>query len=293
MKSPEQIQISPETGWEKYANAYEKYNKPSSFRFRKILETFNKLAFEQPKIKGLEELLDDLKNYPPDTKIIFAVSHITDIDMPIALSTLAQHFDIKYANMSVHHNFTEEASTNIGLRISGKDRSFPIGYSLEKDGKPKQAKPFNPDDFTPMIKGLDENPLVIAAHNPAHDFKLPDKGGYGAPYLAAMAENSIIVPVSTDVGTQGAGMNEEKAKTFFSRPKSTITIGSPLTLEAIDNIDQFNNIFKKRKNHEQVTPEEIQIFKKVHKKLEDQSAIIMSAIAANEPLEKRGSWNKE
>jgi hypothetical protein len=88
------------------------------------IEALLKLQISDLKVEGLE----NLKELPPDAKVIVATSHTTDIDMPIAIKGLGNELNLAVANESVHHHFSEEAPTNIGLRVAGKDNFIPIDY---------------------------------------------------------------------------------------------------------------------------------------------------------------------
>jgi hypothetical protein len=73
----------------------------------------------------------------------------------------------------------------MGVVVGGEQNFKGIDYDAATD-KPTA---FNPDNFEPMLEPMDEGyAMLVAAHNPRNDNRLPEKSGYGAAYLAAIAD---------------------------------------------------------------------------------------------------------
>lgn len=252
-------------------------------------EVMMKMAVGKIKVSGL----DNLKSIPPDTKTIILTTHLTDLDVPIAIHATADKMNITTMNMSVHHSpFGKqgEFSTYAGMQIAGKDNFLPIDYKKGDDGK-KISKPFNPDNFEPAVKAMSEGrTILMAAHNPSEKpiQNLDEvKGGYGGVYLAALT-GAYIFPVTVTLD-RASGMHGDTIKTMKEKPNSEVIIGEPFKIEKIDGIENLSKLTKKREDGIILNEEEISEFLRITKALREQSQIViekMSNQMKNIPNEK-------
>jgi len=83
-------------------------------KIMKGLELFMK-QFESVEVEGQEHV----KEIPPEKKVVVAVSHAGDFDMPLAYYALGNDMKIRFTDESVLH------------KITGGD---PITYTLKKRG---------------------------------------------------------------------------------------------------------------------------------------------------------------
>ena len=259
-------------GFNSIANSNQKEKTPK--RLMVGLEALIKLQIGNVKIEGAEHI----KEIPIDRKKIIVVSsHLTDLDMPLVASAVGNDFNIKMVNMSVHHSFSQEASTAFGVYAAGKDNFIPVDYTKEKTGD-KTVDPFNVENFEPMIKALDEGKqILIAGHNPSHDGKF-HKPGLGAAYLALLTD-AVILPVGVKIESKGdIGMYGSGVKTFLKKPDADIKIGLPFELSKIDGIEEFKNILEKRKRNEQLTNEERKRFKELSLLLREKADEILKKL---------------
>ena len=257
----------------------------ASKRLSLALEAQMKLTVKEMRLHGEEHI----NAIPEGKKVIIATTHISDIDIPLVAAALSKYFDIAITNMSIHHSFFAEPSTNIGMRIAGKENFIPIDFN--KDEGEKRAS-FNPDNFEPMAKALDEGKaIIIAAHNPAHGWALT-KGGYGASYLSDIAKGDVVIlPVSVNlVSEKPVGMHESKIKTLTEKPVADIYINEPIELEKISGIKDLSDIMHKHEKGVRLTPLERQRFSELKATLQSQSDSIMERLAASLPEEKRGGY---
>lgn len=100
-------------------------------------------------VEGAGNLLETTKKTEENEGIIFATSHLTDVDVPTAASVVSE---FRHIGVTV-------ASTNMGLwhqripyKLVGMDNFFQVPYgrdlSVEKDAiDNKYALPFNSDDY--------------------------------------------------------------------------------------------------------------------------------------------------
>lgn len=250
-------------------------------------EAMIKLAVGNIEISGKE----NINKIPPGAKIVVMGTHLSDIDMPIIIHSIAKDLDVVVANMSVHHKMfgdQSEASTNIGMRIAGKDNFLPLDFKInhkvdEKGNKydDKSAKPFNPENFKPMIEVMEKGKAVlIAAHNPSEKpAKNLDgvKEGYGGVYLAELVD-AYILPV-TVILDKDAGMHGDELNTLKEKPNATVSIGEPFKLEKVEGIEHFSEFTKKRENGEILNNEEMTNFSRLAGGLRDRSKEVIKKMS--------------
>lgn len=215
-----------------------------------------KFAVGKIKVTGKE----NFKEIPPGMKVVVMTTHLTDLDVPLAVHAVARDLDISIMNMSTHHKFwgeQGEASTNIGMHIAGKQNFIPIDYQRDKSGE-KSPSSFNPKNFESAKKILDEGKsVVIAAHNPSREVlhNLEGvKGGYGGVYLAEIAD-AYILPVTVSLD-RAAGMYRDTMKTVKERPNASVQIGKPFKLPKIADIERFSELMQKREGGNKLNEKE-------------------------------------
>src|SRR5680860_394271 len=234
---------------------------------------------------------ENLNALPEGQKVVVACTHISDIDVPVALQVLGNDLRLKLSDQSVHHNFKEEPSMNISMNIAGKDNFFPIDYGGK--GAEKHSAAFNPDNFVPMMNAMDEGvSIIMAGHSPSADGHL-EKGGYGAAYLAEMAD-AIVLPISVDVmtkhpnGYDNISMIKHFFKTLVKKSDVSVRIGEPFHLEKIEGIEKIKLMMDKRKSGIRLDQEEYSEFTRLLGEIREQSKVIIGKLAGITPAEKRG-----
>ena len=168
-------------------------------------------------VEGAGNLLETTKKTEENEGIIFATSHLTDVDVPTVASVVSE---FRHIGVTV-------ASTNMGLwhqripyKLVGMDNFFQVPYvrdpSVEKDAiDNKHALPFNGDDYLGLQEKITDSGLSIitAAHNPMsnigikNDGELPEKAGKLAPHLS-LATGATIIPVLMQVEGQKRNPNQ-------------------------------------------------------------------------------------
>jgi hypothetical protein len=256
----------------------------TSKRFLRAIEADVKLATGEIQTHGEEHL----KEIPPNKSVVIATTHISDLDVPIATLKLGKYFDIAITDESIHHSFFGEPSTNIGIRIAGRENFIPIDT---KNIEGKKQGEFNPQNFELMRDALEKGKaIIIAAHNPTQKWKL-SKGGYGAAYLTAICKNVVILPVVVNIESdEPLGMAETILKDVIKRPDASVYIEKPFELEKISGIEDFKTILGKRKRGEKLTKDERLRFSELKTALEKRSDQIMQALASDLPEKKRGEY---
>ncbi len=236
--------------------------------------------------------LDNLDKISRDERVIIATSHISDMDIPVVVAKLGRRLNPIVSNQSFQHEFSKSALPNIAMRIAGEENFVPIDYDVET-GKPS----FNPKNFEAIQK--DKRNVVVAAHNPTDEWELPDKGGYGAVYLAEIS-GATILPVAVDIKSEekvGMGPRRGKMgetikiflKSVIRRPDTDVVIGEPIKLEKIDGLERFSELMDIKKQR-RLNKEELGEFKNLSDKLRERSAEVMTALAHLLPKEKQGRW---
>lgn len=168
-------------------------------------------------VEGAGNLLETTKKTEENEGIIFATSHLTDVDVSTVASVVSE---FRHIGVTV-------ASTNMGLwhqripyKLVGMDNFFQVPYgrdlSVEKDAiDNKYALPFNGDDYLGLQEKITDSGLSIitAAHNPMsnigikNDGELPEKAGKLAPHLS-LATGATIIPVLMQVEGQKRNPNQ-------------------------------------------------------------------------------------
>ena len=168
-------------------------------------------------VEGAGNLLETTKKTEENEGIIFATSHLTDVDVPTVASVVSE---FRHIGVTV-------ASTNMGLwhqripyKLVGMDNFFQVPYgrdpSVEKDAiDNKHALPFNGDDYLGLQEKITDSGLsvITAAHNPMsnigikNDGELPEKAGKLAPHLS-LATGATIIPVLMQVEGQKRNPNQ-------------------------------------------------------------------------------------
>ena len=193
---------------------------PSPRRLRVPLELVTDLLLgnvEDVVVEGADNLLEAAKKTEESEGIIFATSHLTDVDVSTVASVVSE---FRHIGVTV-------ASTNMGLwhqripyKLVGMDNFFQVPYvrdpSVEKDAiDNKYALPFNGDDYLGLQEKITDSGLsvITAAHNPMsnigikNDGELPEKAGKLAPHLS-LATGATIIPVLMQVEGQKRNPNQ-------------------------------------------------------------------------------------
>ena len=162
-------------------------------------------------VEGAGNLLETTKKTEENEGIIFATSHLTDVDVSTVASVVSKFRDIGVTvastNMSLWHQ-------RIPYKLVGMDNFFQVPYgrdlSVGKDAiDNKYALPFNGDDYLGLQEKITDSGLSIitAAHNPMSNIRmknngeLPEKAGKLAPHLS-LATGATIIPVLMQVEGQ-------------------------------------------------------------------------------------------
>ena len=192
---------------------------PSPRRLRVPLELVTDLLLGNVSVdvEGVGNLLKATEKTEENKGVIFATSHLTDVDVSTVASVVSKF----------RHTGVTVASTNMGLwhqRIPykrvGMDNFFQVPYgrdlSVEKDAiDNKYALPFNSDDYLGLQEKITDSGLsvITAAHNPMSNIgiknngELPEKAGKLAPHLS-LATGATIIPVLMQVEGQKRNPNQ-------------------------------------------------------------------------------------
>ena len=192
---------------------------PSPRRLRVPLELVTDLLLGNVgvDVEGVGNLLEATEKTEENKGVIFATSHLTDVDVSTVASVVSE---FRHIGVTV-------ASTNMGLwhqripyKLVGMDNFFQVPYgrdpSVEKDAiDNKYALPFNGDDYLGLQEKITDSGLsvITAAHNPMsnigikNDGELPEKAGKLAPHLS-LATGATIIPVLMQVEGQKRNPNQ-------------------------------------------------------------------------------------
>ncbi|MFH0851994.1 MAG: hypothetical protein V1845_00065 [bacterium] len=251
----------------------------------KKLEYFLKAQFGKIEVNGQENL--DL--IPRDRRVIFASTHLSNFDVPISIYSVGQHFRLLIGDASTHSKFSENPTGYIGNRLAGKENFVPIKH--KKDEKGVERGRFNPEDLENLKTAFEEKKALMMSvyYSGEEKNNLPDKGGYGAVYLAEIAD-ALIVPVAVDIKSkEKTEMQKNVVKAILSFPDVQVNIGKPIELPKIEGIEGLKEIWEKRKT-DKLSKEETEEFHSLSQQLREQSDLVMKKLAELLPKEKRGKW---
>lgn len=159
-------------------------------------------------VEGVGNLLEATEKTEENKGVIFATSHLTDVDVSTVASVVSE---FRHIGVTV-------ASTNMGLwhqripyKLVGMDNFFQVPYGRDLSVKKeaidnKYALPFNSDDYLGLQEKITDSGLsvITATHNPMsnigikNDGELPKKAGKLAPHLS-LATGATIIPVLMQV----------------------------------------------------------------------------------------------
>jgi 1-acyl-sn-glycerol-3-phosphate acyltransferase len=235
--------------------------------------------------------MSHLEELPPEKPVVFAVTHLSDADLPAATAEILNYRPTNVSGLSTTH--TDPLYGRLLKFINYDQRIFGIANAYDHLRKEPIMR-FSKEDFEKMAKNMktSSRDMVIAAHNSTTDWRLSKRAGIGAAYLAQLAETNVV-PIALDVHSDtptgfAADIHSEKPfeafrefseliKNFFiakRKPDATLRIGAPLVFPAL--------------------PAELlaRPTRETLRQLEEQGNTIMKALAQMLPAEKRGKWNE-
>lgn len=252
----------------------------------------SELKLHKPVIEGL----GNLTQIPKTEKLIIATTHLSDIDIETAIAAIAPYRDVSVTSQSTH---LENPISGRIMRWAAKKEIYGISSRPRKNSTWRQDFEFNPQNYeamrTPLEKG---RALVIAAHQPTHEWKLPNKPGLGAIYLAQISGATILPtavdiqypefidlpPISLDILKRLLQGKRLDVKVAFGKPIRP----TPIPSEEIKLLNKFLNHDEKHT----LTKDEISKSRSILEKLKLQGSEIMKSLASMLPQYKRGPWEK-
>ncbi len=237
-------------------------------------------AFKAP-IIGEEKL----KKIDRTRPVMVVTTHLSDSDIQLTAYRLHKtgNLNLVVTNQSTQYQMKDLASGCISLFVKTLGRGWfcPMGWEWGESGLPVPA--FNKKDFTRIKKEVftKNKMLLIAAHNPTFDGKLPDKPGLGAAVVAQMIKNIQIVPAAVLV--EGSAPDAYKpGKAIFGRwgRSAKLVIGDVFEIKNRLTEDETDSVLNPERKASEKTRE------KIKKTAEE----IMLKVAKLLPEEKRGIW---
>lgn len=260
---------------------------------RKLIDGLKKfeLFFD---ISALNE--ENLKLIPPGKPVIFAPSHITDLDVMFTILTLAKAGRrLAIANDSGHYDWKQNSVALAGMMYAGRELFTPVHHiKSDKNRVGDFTTWINSEEFRRLQKELTGGKDVIMASyfDPKYaggKQELSDRNGVGAVYLA-QATGALVVPIAVDLqmdGTFGLGNFSplEYAKNWVgngrAKPHADVIIGTPIQLSPIAGIDNLGQTIASRDRSG---------FGEIRQQLDAQSKMILKQTADMLPVQKRGSY---
>ena len=223
-------------------------------------------------VEGVGNLLEATEKTEENKGVIFATSHLTDVDVSTVASVVSE---FRRIGVTV-------ASTNMGLwhqripyKLVGMDNFFQVPYgrdlSVEKDAiDNKYALPFNGDDYLGLQEKITDSGLsvITAAHNPMsnigikNDGELPEKAGKLAPHLS-LATGATIIPVLMQVEGQKRNPNQLNDNAIHLKwllGKKTVRVVFGETIKpSPDKVEAYANVSREASYSEAAREEQCRI----------------------------------
>ena len=168
-------------------------------------------------VEGACNLLETTKKTEENEGIIFATSHLTDVDVSTVASVASE---LRRIGMTVASTNMDLWHQRIPYELVGMDNFFQVPYGRDPSAEKgaidnKYALPFNGDDYLGLQEKITDSGLsvITAAHNPMsnigikNDGELPEKAGKLAPHLS-LATGATIIPVLMQVEGQKRNPNQ-------------------------------------------------------------------------------------
>jgi len=193
----------------------------SSFQVREVFKV-SRFDIKKPTVEGLEKL--------PPTPCVVATTHLSDIDVQEVAMVVANQRKIGIVSQETNLTFPLYKPFVAAI---GKENFFPITNAPYKKGK--TAYSLRLDDLRKMQEGITQEgrTMIVAGHNPTHNWQLAEKPGMAAVLLAHMA-NVPLVPVALDIESKTpvaqTTNNLARLKNLLNRPHAKIIFGDPIEL---------------------------------------------------------------
>ncbi|OGH02253.1 MAG: hypothetical protein A2798_03975 [Candidatus Levybacteria bacterium RIFCSPHIGHO2_01_FULL_37_17] len=256
-------------------------------RFRTGIELMIKPVVKSPKVEGL----DHLKEINPGERAIFATSHLSDTDPVIGAAIISKFRQVDLASLQ-----TNQEAFGFALNLIGRERFHNVANTFDNE-KMMPRTSFEPTNYEEMKQAMEQGrDVVIAAHKPSRDWRLPDNAGVGDVYLAHLTDAPVI-PVAVDIHSETqAGMAAEFGKTIRralsgKRPEVTVRIGAPIKFDKIDpnNLKDAGMILMGKRDELRQDEARYQKALTTYEVLRQQSEQVLSAISQMLPPEKRST----
>lgn len=207
--------------------------KVDAARLAWIMERGSRFVMQKPEIIGLENLADI-----PEGAVL-ATSHLSDADIPAIVAALSPHRDIDIASLSTNQT---DPKQRFFIRVAGRKHFHDVTNTL-KPGSQDVGTQFRAEDYVDMQEAIAQGrDMAIATYEPVRNGMHPSQGGFGAVFLAHLA-NVPIIPISLAMETEGTvGLSDDLVGTVRrwirgKQPAAKITIGAPIYLDSINRQD--------------------------------------------------------
>lgn len=248
------------------------------------------LRLHKPIVEGLENLI----NIPENENLVISTTHLSDMDIEVAVATVAPYRNVSATSQSTH---LDNPTVGRLMRWAGENEVYGISSKFGKKATWLPAYRFNPQDYEAMKVPVEKGRImVIAAHKPTHEWKLPDKPGLGAIYLAQISRATILptavnvqYPEFIDLSSINTGVLKRLLQ--GKRLDVKVTFGKPIRLAPIPSEEL--TILAKFLSHDErhkMAKVEIEKAKLVLEKLRLQGSEVMKSLANMLPQSKRGRW---
>lgn len=255
----------------------------NQLQLRKILG-FSRFDIQKPTVEGIKNL--------PSSPCVISTTHLSDVDVAEIVMTVG---DKRKVGMVCQETNLRPLFLRPFISLMGRNNFFTIKNTIEKG---KTIFSLEIEDLIEMKRGIikEGRTMIVAAHNPTHDWKLPKKPGVCAVILAHMA-NVPIVPAVLDIDSSVPVGITENIKTKIinlikmKRPKAKIYFCKPFQVSKIsgNKLRSVINLYSRDKR-KKMPKEEVASANATLGIIKDEARQVMVSLASKLPVEKRGKW---
>ncbi|MCX6741145.1 MAG: hypothetical protein NTY61_01980, partial [Candidatus Parcubacteria bacterium] len=251
---------------------------------------------------------DNLKEIPAGARVIFVPTHITDMDVGIALAALGRF----NRDLGLVREISKDTKILTFLHDQFIDPESLFSLNFSGQGK-KRLGLFGDWIASPDFQRLEESEkdIVMSAYiDPKHagnKLELSSRKGVGAVYLAQQIKGAVIVPMAVNAyAGQEIDFNDVNLGGYLKgrihnvgkKPKAEVHFGKPIQLPRIENLKNMSEIINPKSTSatEQAPDsgisERLVAFRKIREQLNLQAEEIMRSLSEMLPPEKRGVWGQ-
>ena len=281
------------------------------------MELSTKTVVNKPEVSGVENVKKILDGDGRIPTIAF-LHRTSNVDGQIAASVLGNYFDLAVAAWNVDTGNLDDRIVGLGMKIAGKDNFYRISVTRnsehqaqhDDEGYPLEMKELQA--LSDAVGTRNKVPL-IAAQRRGFDGILYRSSGLGAPLVAQLSGQHLILPVFVDIdynrvkqGLVDIPATATRNLLLHNKPNSEVIVDEPIELDAVprEQIEIAMKWLMYRTRYQrpgesqedmtaEFSQEEREIAKNTFGILKKQGDQIIITLGKHLPPERQGIWRRK